>query len=190
MRKTVRFTVFCAKLAAAPALAGTILAGIGIAIGVGVAALPIYLALKGTRWVVEQRSNKHKQKSQLKTLSLRPISKRDIDSAILHTSTKLDDPNSQQFIHFGIGNDSPLHTATFTQNANWLANYGLMSDLNSATSTNFSSFGADLNTSSIDRNQATCQLKRRKHRKPKLVFQPIYWLVVKLILLNKSDSYF
>ena len=167
--------MFCAKLATAPVLGSAILAGIGIAISVGIAALPVYLALKGTRWVVEQRS--HKQKNQSKTSPLRTISKKDIDSA-LHTS-KLDDLNGQQYIHFG--GESPLHTATFTQNANWLANYGLMQDLTStaATSTNLSNFGfgnfADLGP--VDHKDLPpaqpAKRRRHKHRNAPL-FQPAY----------------
>ena len=177
LRKTIRFTVFCAKLATAPVLGSAILAGIGIAISVGIAALPVYLALRGTRWVVEQRSNK--QKNQSKTSSLRTISKKDIDSA-LHPS-KLDDLNGQQYIHFG---ESPLHTATFTQNANWLANYGLMQELSStpASSTNLTNFGfgnfANLDRSTIDHKDLPPApvAKRHRHkktRKPQL-FQPAY----------------
>ena len=166
-------------------LGSAILAGIGIAISVGIAALPVYLALKGTRWVVEQRS--HKPKNQSKTSPLRTISKKDIDSAL--QSSKLDELNGQQYIHFG--GESPLHTATFTQNANWLANYGLMQDLSaaagSATSdpipiSSLSNFGfgnfADFDRSaSIHKDlpapQQTKRRKHNKHRKPQL-FQPIY----------------
>lgn len=132
--------------------------------------------------MVEQRS--HKPKNQSKTSPLRTISKKDIDSSL--QSSKLDELNGQQFISFGA--ESPLHTATFTQNANWLANYGLMQDLTAASSanstdpiSNLSNFGFG-NFADFDRSTslqkdlpAPQQTKRRrhKHRKPQM-FQPIY----------------
>lgn len=43
LRKAIRFTVFCAKLAAAPALFSAIGVAVTVALTVGVAALPVYL---------------------------------------------------------------------------------------------------------------------------------------------------
>lgn len=170
------------------------IAALGVAVGVGAAALPVYGLLRATRYLVgvaEQRSNK---RNQLKKNTLRPISKQDIDSAISHSnssSSKFDvDLSNPHLLHFTTINDgSSLHTATFSQNHNWIANYGLMGDLNSTTTTstnldNFSTFSAfsgfndlnDLNSLSTSNNEKTLKTvkHRQKARKSQLIFQQVY----------------
>lgn len=58
LRRTVRVSVFCAKLAAAPALCSAAVAAVGVAVAVGVVILPLYGLVRLGRWTMDKQQRK------------------------------------------------------------------------------------------------------------------------------------